>query len=376
MRSDERARTMTRCRALAACALTGATALAAVGATLGAGPAGAADPGRAATHRAAPRVSQHNLVADRPGHARITDPSLVNAWGLSHGPNTPLWVSENGTDVSTLYSAGSPSTIAKVPLTVRIPGGAPTGQVFNTTKGFLVPGTKMPAAFIFDSENGVISAWNPAASPMTAAKRVAHSSGAVYKSLALVHSPFGPLLLAADFHHGRLDVYNRRFVQLDVGRLFRDPRLPRGYAPFAVAAIGGRVIVTYAKQDSARHDDVAGAGHGFVDVFTTYGAFVRRLVSRGDLNSPWGLVRAPKTFGPWAGQLLVGNFGNGRIHAYRLGNGAELGTVRKGNGHPVVIDGLWGLLRGDPSAGGPDTVWFSAGPDHEAHGLLGTLTAG
>ncbi len=190
-----------------------------------------------------------------------------------------------------------------------------------------------------------------------------------------MHSPFGPLLLAADFHRGRIDVYNRRFARLDVGRLFRDPRIPRGYAPFDVAAIAGRVVVTYAKQDPARHDDVAGAGHGFVDVFTSYGAFERRLISRGDLNSPWGLERAPKTFGPWAGQLLVGNFGDGRIHAYRLGNGHELGTLRRGNGHPVVIDGLWALLRGNSATGGPNTVWFSAGPDGEAHGLLGTLTA-
>jgi uncharacterized protein (TIGR03118 family) len=361
-------------RAGTVCIAVAASAICTAGVAVGVAPAHAAHANR---HGQAPRVTQHNLVSDQPGHARLTDPSLVNAWGMSHGPDTPLWVSDNGSDVSTLYSkTGGPTTISKVPLTVSIPSGAPTGQVFNNTKGFVVPGTGQPALFIFDSENGVVSAWNQSVSPTTAAKQVAHSANAVYKGLALVHSPFGPLLLATDFHHGRIDVFNRKFKRLHVSGLFRDRNLPHGYAPFGIAAIAGRVMVTYAKQDSAAHDDVKGAGHGFVDVFTTYGAFVRRLVSRGDLNSPWGLVRAPSTFGPWAGQLLVGNFGDGAIHAYRLTSGAELGTLRDHNGKPVVIDGLWGLLRGDPSAAGKNAVWFSAGPDDETHGLLGTLTAG
>lgn len=374
MRRDRSVRDTIRRPSQAVCGV--AIAVLAAGAAVAVPAAATGRTRQPAQMRAAPHVARHNLVSDQPGHARLTDPSLVNAWGLSHGPNTPLWVSDNGSDVSTLYSeSGGPSTIAKVPLTVNIPGGAPTGQVFNDTKGFVVPGTGKPALFIFDSENGIVSAWNQSVSPMTAAKQVAHSAKAVYKGLALVHSPFGPLLLATDFHHGRIDVFNRRFVRLHVPRLFHDRNLPRGYAPFNVAAIAGRVIVTYAKQDSAAHDDVRGAGHGFVDVYTDYGAFMRRLVSRGDLNSPWGLVRAPSTFGSWAGQLLVGNFGNGRIHAYRLSNGAELGTLRGVHNHPVVIDGLWALLRGDPIAGGSNAVWFSAGPAHEAHGLLGTLTA-
>ena len=210
---------------------------------------------------AAPHVAQHNLVSDQPGHARLTDPSLVNAWGLSHGPNTPLWVSDNGTDVSTLYTeSGGPSTIAKVPLTVSIPGGAPTGQVFNDTKGFVVPGTGKPAAFIFDSENGVVSAWNPSVSPIDGRQAGrTFGQGAVYKGLALVHSPFGPLLLA-----DRLPPRPHRRLQPPVRATARrrgcsaTANLPRGYAPFDVAAIAGRVIVTYAKQDSAAHDDVHG----------------------------------------------------------------------------------------------------------------------
>jgi uncharacterized protein (TIGR03118 family) len=356
------------------------TTLAAV-AALATATLAAAGPATAGPHRhhpgAAIVVRERKLVSDQPGVARVTDPHLVNAWGMSHGPNTPLWVSDNGADVSTLYSgATAPSAPPQVlPLTVSVPGGAPTGQVFNDTHGFAVPGTGKPALFVFAGENGDLSAWNQSVSSLTSAVHVAHTRGAVYKGLALVHSPFGPLVLATNFHAGRVDVFNRSFHRLHVGRLFRDRRLPHRYAPFGIATIGRRVYVSYARQDAAAHDDSAGPGRGFVDVYTTYGAFVRRLVSRGALNSPWGMVRAPSTFGRFAGALLVGNFGDGRIHAYRRSSGRLLGTLTRPHHRPLVIDGLWGLTRGDAAAGGPKTIWFSAGPDGEAHGLLGTLRA-
>ncbi|MGH8859627.1 MAG: TIGR03118 family protein, partial [Jatrophihabitantaceae bacterium] len=292
-------------------------------------------------------------------------------------PDTPVWVSDNGADVATLYHGAVGSTpVSAVPLVVSTPGGAPTGQAFNDTTGFRVPGTTSPALFVFAGENGDLSAWNQSVSPPTSAVLVSHVNGAVYKGLALVHSPFGPLVLATDFHHNRVDVFDSSFRRLDVGLLFRDRHLPRGYAPFGIAAIGDHIVVTYARQNDARHDDVSGRGHGFVDVFTTYGAFVRRLVSRDDLNSPWGLTLAPPSFGRLAGDLLVGNFGDGRINAYDARTGAEAGVLRDAHHRPIVIDGLWGLLVGDPSAGGTDAVWFSAGPDGEAHGLLGVLRAG
>jgi uncharacterized protein (TIGR03118 family) len=338
-------------------------------------------PAEAGTHRQL-AASTHgtqfhrtNLVSDQPGKAEITDPNLVNAWGMSRGPDTPIWVSDNGTNVSTLYTGavgGKP--VSAVPLVVGTPGGAPTGQVFNDTSAFTVPGTGKPAAFIFAGEGGDLSAWNPSTSPITQAVHVAHTPDAVYKGLALVHSPFGPLLLAANFHDNRLDVFNGRFRRLHVDRLFRDEHLPKGYAPFNVATIGHRVFVTYAKQDADRTDDVPGSGHGFIDTFTTYGAFLHRFASRGQLNSPWGLTVAPAHFGRWSHKLLVGNFGNGRIHVFGPQTGRELGTLRGSSGHAIVIDGLWGLLVGDSVAGGPDAVWFSAGPDGEAHGLLGILT--
>lgn len=314
---------------------------------------------------------QHNLVADRPGRAATTDPHLVNPWGLSAGPSTPLWVSDNGTGLSTVYSGSSAATISTVPLVVTIPGGAPTGQVFNDTNQFVVPGTGSPAAFVFAGEDGYLSAWNAG----TAAVLVAHPADAVYKGLALVHTGGGARLLAANFRAGRVDVFSSAFRLLRATNAFRDPRLPRGYAPFNVAVIGHRVFVAYALQDAARHDDVAGAGHGFLDTFTLRGAFLHRFASRGDLDSPWGLTIAPAAFGRFSRDLLVGNFGDGRIHAYDPATGRELGTLRRPDGRPVVIAGLWGLLAGNPTAGGTKSVWFSAGSDHEAHGLLGTLTA-
>ena len=313
---------------------------------------------------------QSNLVSDQPGVAELTDPHLVNAWGMSHGPNTPIWVSDNGTDVSTLYTGdvdGSPVTA--VPLVVSIPGGAPTGQVFNDTTAFRLPGTTTVSRFIFIGEDGDLSAWAGG----TAATLVGHTNDAVYKGLALVHGLSGPKLLAANFRSGRVDVFDGTFAPVHDAGIFTDPTLPQGYAPFNVAEIGGQVFVTYAKRDAAGEDDVAGPAHGFVNVFTPSGAFVKRLASHGVLNSPWGMTIAPQCFGQFAGDLLIGNFGDGRIHAFDPNTGEVLGILRGTSGKPLAIDGLWGLIVGDSVAGGVDSVWFSAGPDDESHGLLGTL---
>lgn len=314
---------------------------------------------------------QINLVSDVPGLARILDPNLVNAWGLSAGPTSPLWVSDNGTSKSTLYRGatkpGEPAGI--VPLVVSIPGGgSPTGQVFNSTNDFLLPaGGK--AFFIFAGENGDLSAWNPAQG--TTAVLVAPSRGGVYKGLALVAGTAANRLLAANFAADRIDVFDGAFKPVTTHG-FRSVGIPQGYAPFNVAVLGGRVYVSYAKQDATKHDDVPGAGHGFVNVFTTGGRFLQRFASRGTLNSPWGLAIAPKGFGDFSGDLLIGNFGDGRIYAYEHPGKPE-GTLRHADGHPVSIDGLWALLPGNGTAGATSDVWFSAGPDGESHGLLGLL---
>jgi len=281
-----------------------------------------------------------------------------------------VWVSAADSGVSTLYRGAAGATpVSIVPLVVTIPGGAPTGQVFNTTTGFEVaPG--QPAAFIFASESGNITAWNPTLG--TTAAIEATTPDAVYKGLALASGTGGTHLYAANFHAGTIDVFDSSFAPTTLSGSFVDPTMPAGYAPFNVQEIGGSLYVTYAKQDADGHDDVKGAGHGFVDVFTPDGALVRRLVSQGRLNSPWGLALAPSDFGRFSGALLVGNFGNGRIHAYDPTTGHLLGTLSAKN-HPIVIDGLWGLRFGNGVTGDPNSLLFTAGPNDEAHGLFGMI---
>ena len=331
---------------------------------------------------------QINLVSDQRGKAALTDPDLVNAWGLAASPGTnahpgsPLWVADNGSDKSTLYA--SPAPVTKVPLTVSVTGAAPTGQVFNSDpNAFTVSdshGNSGQALFIFDTENGTIDGWapnvNPNGSNPSTVTEVARDNGAnaVYKGLATAKVRGKSYLYATNFRSGRVEAYDSTFTPVQLpGGLFVDPGLPSGYGPFGIAEIKGMLYVTFAKQDATLHDDVAGPGHGFVDVFTNTGAFVRRLVTRGALDSPWGLALAPRTFGMFGGDLLVGNFGNGTINVYNPANGAPLGQLRRHNGLPIVIDGLWGLMFGNGNAAKNNELVFSAGPHHESHGLLGKI---
>ena len=327
---------------------------------------------------------QVNLVSDVPGMAQITDPNLVNAWGASYLGGSPLWVSDNGKDVTTLYRgavAGSPQTI--VPLVVSIPGGAPTGQVSNPTTSFVVhdaAGNSAAARFLFVGESGHLSGWNPAvggtgAPPSTHAVDAVVTPGSVDKGLAMGQTPDGPQLYVADFSAGVVDVYNGDFQRVITKGNFMDARLPDGYAPFNVMVAGDKVYVSYAKQDSARHDEVAGAGRGRVDVFTLDGVLLRRLPGHGVLNAPWGMTIAPAGFGSFSGDLLVGNFGDGRIHAFNATTLAFAGTLRAPGGNAVTIDGLWALLPGNGTEGSTHDVLFTAGPQDEAHGLLGLLHA-
>jgi uncharacterized protein (TIGR03118 family) len=355
------------------------TATAASAALVATSPASAAPAHQRHDPRHSQGVTQTNLVSDQPGKAQIIDPNLKNAWGMSRGANSPIWVSNADTSTSTLYSGavnGSPVVAAPAgtPLIVKVPGAPVTGQTFNSaSSGFIVPGTNAPANFMFATVGGTIAAWNPASG--TQAATVATVPGASYTGLTESPSPFGPLLLAADFHDNRIDVFNSSFHKVDSARLFRDGSLPRGYAPFNVQVLGNAVYVTYAKQDAAKQHDVAGRGLGFVDKFSTSGTYEQRVATHGALNAPWGLVIAPQTFGRFSNDLLVGNFGDGTIHAYSPRNGRFLGALTDPHGRPIKIDGLWGLLTGDAVAGGPNSIWFSSGPDNEQHGLVGILTA-
>jgi uncharacterized protein (TIGR03118 family) len=333
----------------------------------------AAVPLTAAAHDDADsQFKQTNLVSDVPGWAPIVDASLVNAWGMSFGPTTPLWVSNNGSDSTTLYRGATTGVpFAKVPLTVAIPDGAPTGQVFNAGPDFMVGGA--PAKFIFASEHGSIDAWQGGLSPNTMALNVATVPGAEYKGLAISTGMGGSWLYAANFAAGRIDVFNGMFALQSWHGAFKDRLIPSSYGPFNIQNLGGKLYVTYAKRGPTG-DDVAGLGHGFVDVYSTTGHLLKRLVRHRQLDSPWGLQIAPAGFGRFGGDLLVGNFGNGRINAYSTKSGRFEGTLIGTNGKPVRIDGLWGLQFGNGVAGTPMTLLFTAGPDGEQHGLLGSLT--
>ena len=326
------------------------------------------------SHRA---YVQTNLISDINGVARITDPNLVNPWGMAAGPTTPLWIADNGTDVSTLYSGGVHGSIPTiVPLVVTIPGGAPTGIVFNPTTGFVVDtgSASAPANFIFSSEAGKITAWSRTVSG-TQAQVEASSATAIYKGLAMASTSDGTFLYATNFHDGTIDVFDSSFMPVTLSGDFSDPNLPAGYAPFGIRLLAGNLFVTYAQQDADQEDDVAGPGKGFVDVFTTSGQLVRRLISNGDLNAPWGLALAPQNFGQFSKDLLVGNFGDGAIHAYDPVTGELRGQLMNRDGNPILIDGLWALQFGNGVTGTSKTLLFTAGLADETHGLFGEIAA-
>jgi uncharacterized protein (TIGR03118 family) len=340
-----------------------------------------ATPGHADHHPTPNSYVQHNLVSDLPGMADITDDSLVNPWGLAQGPSSPAWVADNGTNVATLYRGdGVVGPLQKVPLTVAIPGDGPTGQVFNPTSGFVVSdgnGHSGPAAFIFDSESGDITAWSPAVPPpppSTQAWVGVHVPNAIYKGLALATVGAASFLYAANFHAATIDVFDATFTQVHLSGAFTDPHLPRHYAPFNIALLDGQLYVAYARQDADAEDEVAGPGRGFVDVFDTSGHLLRRLIARGHLNAPWGMAIAPDDFAKFSGDLLVGNFGDGRIHAYNAQTGQFEGTLRDTHRKPIVIDGLWALMFGNGTSAATTALLFTAGIQDEQHGLYGTIT--
>ncbi|WP_329004256.1 TIGR03118 family protein [Kribbella sp. NBC_00709] len=323
-------------------------------------------------------VQQVNLVSDLPGKAALQDPDLVNAWGLSLGATTPLWVSNAGTSSSTLYSSAPGATTAtKVP-TVRVTVPLPTGQVNNAGTGFVLSNGTVsgPARFIFATLTGQIAAWGPPVTPAIGAAEIkATTPGAAYTGLAI--SPTSDRLYAANFAQGRVDVFDSAFQPVKLPWwAFRDFSLPKGYAPFNAQTLNGRIFVTYAKPDPKTGRSQAGRGLGFVDEYTVDGKLVTRVASRGDLNAPWGVAFAPASWGEPTGTLLVGNFGDGRINILQPkshGRFALTDQVRNTHGRTLVIDGLWALLQGTATTGGTDALWFSAGPKNETHGLLGLL---
>jgi uncharacterized protein (TIGR03118 family) len=317
--------------------------------------------------------AQNNLVSDLPDVAMLQDTNLVNAWGMSFGPNTPFWISDNGTGKSTLYSVTNDSSgaevVTKLGLEVTIPGeGNPTGQVFNNVGGF------HGDAFLFVSEDGTVSGWRGALG--TTAEVLTNLAGAVYKGATLATVAGSPALLAANFSQGTVDVYD---TNANLVAQLMDANAPAGYAPFNVQSVDGVVFVTFALQNAEKHDDVAGKGHGLIDVLDPQTLQFHRFATGSaaggkvhQMNSPWGVALAPSTFGVHAGELLVGNFGSGTIMTFD-GSGRFQGLL-KGEHGPLKIPGLWALRFGNGTrAGDVDTLFFTAGPDDESHGLFGSL---
>jgi uncharacterized protein (TIGR03118 family) len=323
--------------------------------------------------------TQVNLASDMPGLARVTDSNLVNPWGIAFSPTGPFWFSDNGRGVSDLLDGrGQPLPLVVAVPSATGPGGTSTGMVFNGRAGFVISENDVsaPSRFLFASEDGTISGWTTVVDPTHALLAVDNSSsGAVYKGLALATDPADhSFLYAADFSRGTIDVFDQAFRPVMRPGSFQDPNLPDGFVPFNIQNINNLLFVTYALQDAAIHDDIAGAGNGFIDVYDINGNLLRRFASRGALDSPWGLTLAPASFGPFGGALLVGDNGDGRINAYDLASGTYLGELADDKGIPIAISGLWALTFGNGHAGGDaDTLFFAAGVNAEGHGLFGAL---
>jgi uncharacterized protein (TIGR03118 family) len=355
-----------------------------------------------------PFFKETDLVSNIPGRAMFTDPDLKNPWGLAASATSPWWVADNGTGLSTLYNGQGVKQALRVTLEGPDPStpAAPTGEVFNIGQGkpntffFAHGGQTGQAVFMWSTEDGFIEAWNPGVGTPPPPPPVLPSEqafitvdnstkgcngttpdcGSVYKGLAIATTSCGDTrIYATDFRNNHVDVFNDNFSPLDLGEdAFDDDRLPPGYAPFGIANLEGRIFVTYAKQDEHKHDDLSGRGHGFVDEYDLDGRFVRRVASRGVLDSPWGLAIAPASFGRYAGDLLVGNFGNGHINVFRQechGEFRFVDAIEDKHDRPIVIDGLWSIVPGNNGAAGTsDELFFTAGINGEADGLFGKIT--
>jgi uncharacterized protein (TIGR03118 family) len=315
---------------------------------------------------------------------------LLNPWGNVFPLGGPFWINDNGSGISALYQGdGTQVSRAGTALKVTIPppqGGtppsAPTGIVRNTSSAFKLHDGSA-ASFIFATEDGTISAWDIADGfpgpaelmvPNANTATSCNSGTAVYKGLALGTNTTGVFLYATNFRCARIDVFNSSFAQdSGLSAKFRDPLIPRGFAPFGIATIDGNLFVSYAKQDSRKHDDVAGKGNGFVDIYDTNGNLIERFATRGTLNSPWGIAQAPFNFGIFSADVLIGNFGDGRINAFNSG-GQFQGQLKNPSSKTIAIDGLWSLLFGGGLKSDPGTLYFTAGPNREMDGLFGSLS--
>ena len=314
-------------------------------------------------------------VAATSSTAANLDPNLVNAWGLSRGSGSPWWVSDNGTGMSTLYdgTGAAQALVVKIPTLDGTGTATPTGTVFNYTPGFQVSGK--PSIFLFVTEDGTISGWNPTVD-LHNAKIVKNRAGkAIFKGCAIAQAKQGPLLYVTDFVTRRIYVYDSNFKRLFLHSwAFRDPEIPSNYSPFNIQNVGGNLVVTFAKVESGSTDEQHGAGLGYVSVFDNQGRLIQRLKHGPWLNAPWGVAAAPGDFGAFSHRILIGNFGDGHVNAFNSVTGKFEGQLLDSSNKPLAIDGLWALSFGNNGAAGSAIeLYFTAGPNDEANGLLGKV---
>ncbi|SPE28289.1 conserved exported hypothetical protein [Candidatus Sulfopaludibacter sp. SbA3] len=329
---------------------------------------------------------QHNLIADQPGVADFTDPNMVNPWGIYTSASSPFWVSDAGTGLSTVYSTATSTngifsiSATKVTVPPSAKGASPasvTGGIANATGGFLIQG-KVPN-FIFVTADGTVSGWASAVNATQAQLMVDNSASANYYGLAVsaTTTNAAPMLYAANFKSGGIDVFDTNFKPVTLpGTPFVDPQVPAGYGPFNIWNLGGKLYVMWAKQNTAKNFAVSGVGNGAVSIFDLNGVLLQHVAHGGTLNAPWGVAIAPATFGVFANDILIGNFGDGTINAFDPKTGAFQGALADQNGNTISISGLWALIVGNGGSGGDvNAIYFAAGTDNQLHGLLGSIQA-
>ncbi len=319
-----------------------------------------------------PSYTQTNLAADTVGYGGRIDTNLANAWGIAIGPTGSFWISSNHSGMTVIYDGNGAQVLAPVgiPLGSDENGASPTGVIYNSTTGFVIPGTGQPAKFIYATEDGIISAWNTGDTTIKVVDRSALN--AIYKGIAMATDGAVNYIYATDFHNAKVDVFDQSFNY--VGKTLSDPGIPAGFAPFNIHNIDGMLYVTYAKQKGPDNaDDQSGAGNGYVDIYKPDGTLVKRFATQGTLNSPWGIAKAPDDFGQGSGAILISNFGDGRINVYDKDGNYK--TQLQTNGVPVTIDGVWEIIfpQSGMSSLDPNKLYYTAGPKEESFGIFGYL---
>ena len=346
-------------------------------AACGGGGSGGGGSGQAVAQATA-ALTDAALVSDGVVAAAHTDTNLLNAWGLAAAPGGPFWVVDNNSNESTTYDGTGAPQLGPVTIPAGVNGPAnPTGEVYNGTADFVITtgAGSAPAQFVFSGEGGTITGWAQSVSGSTAT--IAYddgAGGAVYKGLAMANNGTANLLYATDLHNAKIDVFDTHFHKVALAGGFTDPTIPAGFAPFGIQALNNQLYVTYAMQDATAHDEVLGAGLGYVNIFDVNGNLLKRFSSAGVLNAPWGIALAPAGFGSSGGNLLIGNFGDGAINRFDPVSGNSLGSISLASGKQLVIPGVWALVFGNGAANQPSgTLFYTAGPNNQTDGVFGRI---